>query len=179
MSTLRIIGGEFKGRKISAPSNLPVRPTTDYAKEGLFNVLNNRIDFESVKALDLFAGTGNISYELASRGCQSITCVDADFRCIKFIASTAEAFGFRQVKVVRSDVYSFLTKAKGQWDFIFADPPYDQKDTVRLPEFVFKKELLAPGGLLIVEHPERMQFNDTSRLVETRSYGKVNFSFFA
>ena len=179
MSMLRIIGGEFKGRKITAPSNLPVRPTTDYAKEGLFNVLNNRIDFVSVKALDLFAGTGNISYELASRGCKDITSVDADFRCVKFISSTAETFGFRQLRVVRSDVYSFLTKAKGQWDLIFADPPFDQKDTARLPEFVFNNNLLAPEGLLIVEHPERMQFTDTSRLVETRSYGKVNFSFFS
>lgn len=175
---IRIIGGTHKGRKISAPSSLPVRPTTDYAKEGLFNVLNNRLDFEKIKALDLFAGTGNITYELASRGCESVLSVDADFGCVKFIGETAEKFGFSQVKVTRSDVYSFLNRVKGKFDFIFADPPYQQTNTVKLPEKVFANELLAPGGLLVIEHPVRLHFPDTSRLLETRDYGKVNFSFF-
>lgn len=175
---IRIIGGELKGRKIIAPSNLPVRPTTDYAKEGLFNVLNNSIDFESVKALDLFAGTGNITYELGSRGCPDITSVDAESRCIKFISETANKFELHQVKVIRSDVYSFLAKAKGQWDLIFADPPFEQKEVIKIPGLVFANNLLAEGGRLIIEHPDRVYFPDTSRLLDARHYGKVNFSIF-
>ena len=175
---IRIIGGELKGRKILAPSNLPVRPTTDYAKEGLFNVLNNTIDFESVTALDLFAGTGNITYELASRGCPDITSIDADSRCIKFIAETAEKFNLKQVKVMRSDVYSFLSKAKKQWTLIFADPPFEQKEVIKIPGLVFDHNLLAEGGRLIIEHPDRVYFPDTSRLLDARHYGKVNFSIF-
>jgi 16S rRNA (guanine966-N2)-methyltransferase len=175
---IRIIGGELKGRRITAPSNLPVRPTTDYAKEGIFNVLNNSVDFEEVKALDLFAGTGNISYELASRGCTDITSVDLDFRCVKFISETAGKFELRQIRTIRSDVYAFLGKAKGQWDLIFADPPFDQKEVTRIPELVFKNNLLLPGGLLVVEHPERILFPDASKLKEQRHYGKVHFSIF-
>lgn len=175
---IRIIGGELKGRKISAPSNLPVRPTTDYAKEGLFNVLNNSIDFESVKALDLFSGTGNITYELGSRGCPEITSVDVNFHCIQFIKETTAKLEMKQVKVVRSDVYSFLSKAKRQWDLIFADPPFEQKEVIKIPGIVFEKNLLAPEGRLIIEHPDRVLFPDTSRLIETRHYGKVNFSIF-
>lgn len=175
---IRIIGGTHKGRKIAAPSSLPVRPTTDYAKEGLFNVLNNKIDFEAVRVLDLFAGTGNISYELASRGCPSILAVDADYGCVKFIAETATKLDFPQIKVTRSDVYAFLKRAQGQFDLIFADPPYQQTNTVHLPEKIFAQNLLAPGGLLVIEHHVRLHFADTSRLLETREYGKVNFSFF-
>lgn len=175
---IRIIGGELKGRRITAPSNLPVRPTTDYAKEGLFNVLNNRIDFTSVKALDLFAGTGNISYELGSRGCPEITAVDAEFRCIRFIGETAEKLGLKQIRTVRSDVYTFISRAKAQWDLIFADPPFAQTGLVKIPGLIFENKLLRPGGILIVEHPERIIFPDTANLLENRHYGKVNFSIF-
>src|SRR5574337_1177605 len=175
---LRIISGTLKGRRITAPSNLPVRPTTDFAKEALFNVLNNKIDFEQTKVLDLFAGTGNISYELASRGCPEILAVDADFRCVRFIGETAQKLELKQIRVIRSDVYSFLAKAKGKWDLIFADPPYDQKKTASLPGLVFEKDLLAENGLLIIEHAKQLEFEDASRLAETRVYGKVNFSLF-
>ncbi len=177
---IRIISGTHKGRRIQAPSNLPTRPTTDFAKEGLFNMLVNRVDFEELKALDLFAGTGNISYELASRGVPDITSVDSDFRCIKFISKTAQDFDMKAIRAVRSDVFSFIRNAHRQWNFIFADPPFDQQEaTGELPGLIFEKDMLLPGGLLIIEHPERTHFRDTSHLVETRKYGKVNFSFFS
>ncbi|MBI3509323.1 MAG: RsmD family RNA methyltransferase [Bacteroidetes bacterium] len=175
---MRIIGGQHKGRKISAPSNLPVRPTTDYAKEGLFNLLNNRIDFEKTKALDLFAGTGNITYELASRGCPDIVSVDSDFHCVRFITETARKLEMPQVKVTKMDAYVFIRKKFSKWDLIFADPPYEQKETVSLPELIFKNEILNENGLLIIEHSARMVFPPNENLLETRSYGKVNFSIF-
>jgi 16S rRNA (guanine966-N2)-methyltransferase len=175
---IRIISGTHKGRRILAPANLPVRPTTDFAKEGLFNVLNNRIDPEEETVLDLFAGTGNISYELASRGCKNITCVDKDFRCITFIQDTAAKFEFRAIRSVRSDVFSFIGKAGKQWSLIFADPPFDLAEAVELPRLIFENNLLAPGGQLIIEHPDSTRFTDTSKLTEVRKYGKVHFSFF-
>jgi 16S rRNA (guanine966-N2)-methyltransferase len=175
---IRIIAGNHKGRRISAPSNLPVRPTTDFAKEGLFNVLSNRIDFETITVLDLFAGTGNISYEFCSRGCKRITSVDQDFHCVKFMAETNEKLDFKQARVVRSDVYSFLKKKTDKYDLIFADPPYNQVESVKIPELIFQNEMLHEGGIFIMEHAVRILFPDTSRLLETRQYGKVNFSIF-
>lgn len=176
---IRIISGSRKGRKIVAPSNLPVRPTTDFAKEGLFNVLVNKIDFEEVKFLDLFAGTGNISFEMASRGCKDITCVDSDARCLKFINETAGKLEFPKFKTVRTDAFSFIKKAKTKWDLIFVDPPYEMvEETGKIPRMVIESGMLEEGGLLIIEHPERIYFTDTSEMLETRKYGKVNFSFF-
>lgn len=176
---IRIISGSRKGRKITAPSSLPVRPTTDFAKEGLFNVLVNRIDFEEVKFLDLFAGTGNISFEMASRGCKNITCVDSDSRCLKFIMETSNLLEFPKFKTIRADAFSFIKSAKGKWDLIFVDPPYEQVETTgNIPKLIFEAGMLEPGGLLIIEHPERIYFTDTSHMLETRKYGKVNFSFF-
>ena len=141
---IRIISGSHKGRRILAPSTLPVRPTTDYAKEGLFNVLVHKVDFENLKTLDLFAGTGNISYELASRGSTDVTCVDSDSRCLKFISETSEKIGFKKFRTIRSDAYAFIKGAKGKWDFIFVDPPYeDVMNTGKLPALIFEKEQLA------------------------------------
>ncbi|HTL82313.1 MAG TPA: RsmD family RNA methyltransferase [Bacteroidia bacterium] len=176
---IRIIGGEHKGKRISAPSNLPVRPTTDYAKEGLFNLLNNRIDLTRTKALDLFSGTGNITYELASRGCPDIVSVDSDFHCVRFIAETAKKLDMPQVKVTKMDAYVFIRKKFAQWDLIFADAPFDQKESSTLPGLIFENGILAPGGLLIIEHSARTVFADTSHLKEQRSYGKVIFSIFS
>ncbi|MCX6311121.1 MAG: RsmD family RNA methyltransferase [Bacteroidetes bacterium] len=176
---MRIISGTRKGRQITAPSSLPVRPTTDFAKEGLFNVLVNRVDFEELKVLDLFAGTGNISYEFASRGCKDITCVDNDSRCLKFIMETSIKLEFPKFKTIRADVFTFLKSAKGNWNLIFVDPPYEDVDkTGTIPALIFEKGILAKGGLLIIEHPERIHFTDRTHLIETRKYGKVNFSFF-
>lgn len=175
---IRIIGGEHKGKRISAPSNLPVRPTTDYAKEGLFNLLNNRIDFENTKALDLFAGTGNITYELASRGCPDIVSVDSDFHCVRFITETAKKLEMSQVKVTKMDAYVFIRKKFAKWDLIFADAPFDQKESAKIPGLIFENEILAENGMLIIEHSARTVFHDTSRLKEQRNYGKVIFSIF-
>ncbi|HLG02896.1 MAG TPA: RsmD family RNA methyltransferase, partial [Bacteroidia bacterium] len=120
----------------------------------------------------------NISFELASRGCPSVFAVDADYRCAKFISDAAQKYDLPAIRVMRSDVYIFLRKAKGQWDLIFADPPYEQQETADLPGLIFKKDMLAPDGLLVIEHTQRLQFTDTSRRKEQRTYGKVNFSIF-
>ncbi|RLD62166.1 MAG: 16S rRNA (guanine(966)-N(2))-methyltransferase RsmD [Bacteroidetes bacterium] len=175
---MRIISGKNKGRKIVAPANLPVRPTTDMAKESLFNILNNLIDFEGLDVLDLFAGTGNISYEFASRGCNSITSVDSNNNCARFINETAEKLDFKNLKVIRSDAKMFLNNAYGKWDVIFADPPYDMQDTGFIPTITNNRKLLNPNGLLIIEHNEAKDFSKHSGFFDHRKYGKVNFSFF-
>ena len=160
---MRIISGLYKSRKILAPKNLPVRPTTDMAKESLFNILNNTFYFEDVSVLDLFAGTGNISYEFASRGTQQITCVDQDFGCIKFINKTAEQFDM-PINTIKSDVFKFLEKSTLQATIIFADPPYNFDETLfgKILELVFKNNMLLPDGLLIVEHSKH---TDLSKLI--------------
>lgn len=176
---IRIINGTLKGRRILAPTNLPARPTTDFAKEGLFNLLTNRIDFETCRVLDLFAGTGNISYELASRGCQDIVCVDADASCVRFIQEMVTKFNLPAIKTIRQDAFAFLSRPSPMpWSLIFADPPFELDKKVEIPHLVFQNQILAPDGLLVIEHPINTQFSDTSHLLETRKYGKVHFSFF-
>ena len=153
---MRIISGQYKGRRITPPKKLPVRPTTDIAKEALFNILNNQFYFDEVSVLDLFSGTGSISYEFASRGTENITAVDEDFGCIKFINKTAEEFEM-QILTIKSDVFKFLETANLQSTIIFADPPYafsvDQFS--KIPELVFKNKLLEDDGILIVEHAKQ------------------------
>ena len=175
---IRIIGGKNKGRKISAPNNLPVRPTTDFAKEALFNILRNKFDFEEISALDLFCGTGNISFELASRVTKDITSVDIDAGCIHFVKKTAKEFEFDAIRASNYDVFKFLKKQTRKWDFIFADPPFIHKQIGEIPGLIFAHELLADDGWLIVEHPSRMSFPPEAPLIEQRGYGKVNFSIF-
>jgi 16S rRNA (guanine(966)-N(2))-methyltransferase RsmD len=176
---IRIISGSQKGRRISAPYSLPVRPTTDFAKEGLFNLLSNRIDLEACRVLDLFAGTGNISYEFASRGCTNITSVDADARCIRFIQDTTTKLNLRTIKTIRQDVFTFINRnSSSEWSLIFADPPFDLDKKAELPGLIFEHNLLTTDGLLVIEHPQNTRFTDTSHLLETRKYGKVQFSFF-
>ena len=150
---MRIISGKYKGRRISPPKGLPVRPTTDMSKEALFNVLNNYFNFSGLKVLDLFAGTGNISYEFASRGSDNITSVDGDFGCVKFIKQTASEFDFN-IAGIKSDVFKFLEKNNSSYDIIFADPPYgmSQNDFEKVVQLTFENELLAEDGMLIVEH---------------------------
>jgi len=158
---MRIISGLYKSRKIVAPKNLPVRPTTDMAKEGLFNVLNNLYYFDDISVLDLFAGTGNISYEFASRGTTNLICVDQDFGCIKFINQTAETFNM-PIQTIKSDVFKYLEKANIQTNIIFADPPYGFEDEqfFLIPELVFKNNLLLEEGLLIIEHSKHTNLSD-------------------
>ncbi len=174
---MRIISGNFKGRPINPPKNLPVRPTTDKAKESLFNILMNQIDFEGIKVLDLFAGTGNISYEFASREAQLIHSVDADFKCTQFIKQISLELNL-PIKVFKSDVFAFLKTCKTKYDVIFADPPYDLKLLETLPEVIVNQELLEEGGILILEHPATYNFSNHQWYYDHRNYSKVNFSFF-
>ena len=176
---MRIIRGRYQRRQIVAPTNLPVRPTTDMAKESLFNILENYLDFEEVTALDLFAGTGNISYELVSRGCPKVTAVDLDFGCVKFIRETALRLDMKELIPVRSDVFRFLENNKMKYDLVFADPPYDCQRYDELVNLVFEKQLLTDDGLFVLEHSKYVHFEEHPHFMEQRHYGKVNFSFFA
>jgi 16S rRNA (guanine(966)-N(2))-methyltransferase RsmD len=175
---MRIISGSHKGRNIHPPKNLPVRPTTDFAKEALFNVLNNRVDFENLNVLDLFCGSGNISYEFISRGCKQITSVDADARCCQFVKQTAEQFKMDNIQVIKSDVFSFVRKVNKQYDLIFCDPPFDMKELGQLPDLIFEHKLLEKDSILIIEHGPTTSFKAHPRLKEERKYGNVHFAFF-
>ena len=176
---MRIISGEYKGRRITAPKKLPVRPTTDMAKEALFNILNNQYYFDDISVLDLFSGTGNISYEFASRGTVKILAVDANFGCIKFINETAKDFEM-PIQTVKSDVFKFLDNSKQKHTIIFADPPYDFEVTEfsKIPELIFKNSLLEDDGLLIVEHSKHTKLNHLEHYSHSKSYGGNMFSFF-
>ncbi|MBZ0326658.1 MAG: RsmD family RNA methyltransferase [Altibacter sp.] len=176
---MRIISGTYKGRRITAPKNLPVRPTTDLAKESLFNILNNRIDFDEVNVLDLFAGTGNISFEFASRGVPDIISVDAHFGCVKFIQKIAEEFTF-PISAIKADVYKYLEKAKGAYDIIFADPPYDfqPEKFVEIVDNILNNKLLNTEGILIIEHSKHTDLSSHTNFSEARKYGGSVFSFF-
>ena len=176
---MRIISGLYKSRKIIAPKNLPVRPTTDMAKESLFNIINNLYYFGDISVLDLFAGTGNISYEFASRGTEQITCVDQDFGCIKFINQTAEAFKM-PIQTIKSDVFKFLEKSNVKANIIFADPPYNFtfEQFSKIPELVFQNNLLYEEGLLIVEHSKHTDLSKLENFSYSKSYGGNMFSFF-
>jgi len=176
---MRIISGKYKGRRITAPKNLPVRPTTDMSKESLFNILNNRFDFEGLKVLDLFSGTGNISYEFASRGAANVTSVDADFGCIKFIKQTSAEFEF-DIMAQKSDVIKFLKTNKSSYDIIFADPPYnlDQKVFEEIVTLVLENELLQLDGMMIIEHSKHTNLSHMMNFSFQKNYGGSVFSFF-
>jgi len=175
---MRIISGTHKGRQIHPPSNLPVRPTTDFAKESLFNILANRLNYEEMNVLDLFAGTGSISFEFASRGAKEVTSVDMNYKCVEFIRRTATDFGFANLRPVRANVISFLDYCKVKYDLIFADPPYDLNAITTIPDKVMNNGLLNKDGILILEHSRDNDFSKHTLFTEHRIYGKVNFSFF-
>jgi len=176
---VRIISGKYKGRRISPPKGLPVRPTTDMSKEALFNVLNNYFNFSELKVLDLFAGTGNISFEFASRGSDNITAVDADFGCIKFIKQIAQEFDFN-LAAIKSDVFKFLEKNNTSYDIIFADPPYalDQATFEKIVTLIFDKELLQEDGMMVIEHSKYTKLDHMINFSFKKSYGGSFFSFF-
>jgi 16S rRNA (guanine966-N2)-methyltransferase len=176
---MRIISGKYKGRRISPPKNLPVRPTTDMSKEALFNVLNNHFNFSELRVLDLFAGTGNISFEFASRGSISISAVDQDFGCVKFIKQTADEFDF-PISATKSDVFSFIERSKSSYDIIFADPPYalDQKVFDKLVIAIFEKNLLNEDGMMVIEHSKYTKLDHLENFSFKKSYGGSIFSFF-
>ena len=176
---MRIISGKYKGRRIMAPKKLPVRPTTDMSKEALFNVLNNHFNFAGLKILDLFSGTGNISYEFASRGSEPIISVDADYGCISFIKKTANEFEF-DITAIKSDVFQYLERTKGEFDIIFSDPPYnlEQANFEKINTLVFENELLAQDGMLIIEHSKHTKLDHLSHFSFQKNYGGSVFSFF-
>ena len=176
---MRIISGKYKGRRIIAPKKLPVRPTTDLAKESLFNVLNNHFNFSGLKILDLFAGTGNISYEFASRGSEPITSVDADFGCINFIKKTATEFDF-DITTIKSDVFKFLERCNTSYDIVFADPPYhlSQEQFENIVTLILKNEILDQEGMLIVEHSKETKLEHLENFSFAKHYGGTTFSFF-
>jgi 16S rRNA (guanine966-N2)-methyltransferase len=175
---MRIISGIYRGRRLQPPVNLPVRPTTDFAKEGLFNVLNNRVDFESLKVLDLFTGTGSIAFEFLSRGAIEVTAIDSSQRCIDFIKKTAETFGAVNIKAVKSNSFVFIKHMAATYDLIFADPPYDLEGIESIPDLVFSSSLLAGDGLLVLEHSNGYKFEKHPDFDSHRQYGSVNFTFF-
>ncbi|WP_264521033.1 RsmD family RNA methyltransferase [Flavobacterium sp. N1994] len=176
---MRIISGKYKGRRIAPPKNLPVRPTTDMSKEALFNVLNNHFNFSELKVLELFAGTGSISYEFASRGCTPILCIDGDIGCVNFIKKTAKEFDF-DITAIKSDVFKFLEKHTGNYDIIFADPPYGlaQKEFEKIIEMIFESELLDEEGMLVVEHSKYTKLDHMANYSFQKNYGGSVFTFF-
>lgn|SRR5690606_2483782 len=176
---MRIISGKHKGKRLTAPSKLPVRPTTDFAKEALFNILNNQFYFEQLNILDLFAGTGNISFEFASRGAQQITSVDANYGCIKYISKIKEELSY-PITPVKSDAFTYLEKTLLKADIIFADPPYDlsKEDFAKIPALVKQRALLLDEGNLIIEHSKHTDLSDLEGFVVQRKYGGSIFSFF-
>jgi 16S rRNA (guanine966-N2)-methyltransferase len=175
---MRIIGGTLRGLRLNPPKNLPVRPTTDLAKEALFNILQNQIEFEGIKVLDLFSGTGNISLEFASRGAEQVVSVDRSIQCVHYLKDTAKQHGLNQVKAFKDDVFKYLQLETEQFDLVFADPPYDLNRIPDIPKIVFDKNMLLPGGLLIVEHQSLQNLSNHPAFVEQRKYGHSSFSFF-
>lgn len=175
---MRIISGYYKGRKLDLPKNLSLRPTTDMAKESLFNVLRNHVDFDAIDALDLFSGTGSISYELVSRGVKSMLAVENNGQQIRFIESVIQRLEIENMRILRMDVFQFLKTNKRSFDLIFADPPYDLPEFETLPDLVFENELLNVGGIFVMEHSKRQSFTEHSNFLDHRNYGSVNFSFF-
>ena len=176
---MRIISGKLKGRRLRAPKNLPVRPTTDMAKEALFNIINNGYYFDSITVIDLFSGTGNISYEFASRGTKDIYAVDVNYNCIKYISTTAKELDL-EINTFKSDVYKFIDKTSMQADIIFADPPYDfeVEKFLEIVDTVFSKNLLKEEGVLIIEHSKQTDLSTHEKHSYDKRYGGNVFSFF-
>lgn len=175
---MRIIGGRLRGKAIRPPQGYAARPTTDFAKEGLFNILNNEYDFSGLSVLDLFGGTGSISYEFASRGASEIVCVEMNPANAAFIKSQASKLGIGSITVVRHNVFDFLKICGKSYDIVFADPPYAIEGLGTIPAQVFAAGVVNPGGYFILEHPGTSCFADESFFVKERKYGNVHFSFF-
>ena len=176
---MRIIGGEHSGRKFNPPNNMPhTRPTTDIAKEGLFNVLQHQLDFEEMKTLDLFGGTGSISYELASRGVKDLTIVEKDHSMAEFIKKTPATLRINNIKVIRMDVFRFIEQCADQFDFIFAGPPYALTAIDELPRQLFEKKLVKKDGWFVLEHTPRNDYKSFPFYHGERNYGTIVFSTF-
>ncbi len=176
---MRIVGGEFSGRRFSPPSGIPARPTTDVAKEGLFNTLENMLDLDGIKTCDIFGGTGSISYELASRGAADLTLIERDQESINFIKKTAKALGIDdRMHIIKGDVFRFMKQSRDHYDFIFAGPPYALQNIDDLPLLVFEKAMLSPGGVFVLEHTPRNDYQQHPHFHRMKNYGTTVFSFF-
>lgn len=175
---MRIIGGSLKGKTILPPAGYKARPTTDFAKEGLFNILDNEYEFEDLKVLDLFGGTGSIAFEFASRGAARVYCVEMARENASFIKTEAARLGLGNVTMVRDNVFDFLPICREKFDLVFADPPYALDGLARLPDLVFGQDLLHPGCYFILEHGDEHSFASHPRFKKERHYGRVHFSFF-
>ena len=175
---MRIVGGTFRGRQFHPGKSFRSRPTTDFGKEGLFDILENIIDWEETAALDLFAGTGSISFELVSRGCNHVTAVEKDFVHCRFIRETAATLGINNINLIKTDVFRFMLGKPGSWDLVFADPPYTMKDFESVAGNILASGIVKEGGLFILEHSKAHSFKELPEFVEIRKYGSVHFSFF-
>jgi 16S rRNA (guanine(966)-N(2))-methyltransferase RsmD len=175
---MRIITGKYKGRHFEVPRSFKARPTTDFAKENIFNVLNGYLDFEDAVALDLFSGTGSISLELLSRGCSQVISVEADRDHHAFIKQCLKKLDTDQCIAIRGDVFRFVKSCRQQFDFIFADPPYALKELADIPDMIFEKNMLKDDGVFVLEHGKNYDFSQYPHFTEHRSYGSVNFSLF-
>lgn len=176
---MRIIGGEHGGRKFNPPAKMPyTRPTTDIAKEGLFNILQHQLDIEELNTLDLFGGTGSITYELASRGAKDMTIVEKDTSMYEFIKKTSEQLSFGNIKAVKMDVFKFISQCEEKFDFIFAGPPYALTNIDDLPKLIFEKQLLNPGGWFVLEHTPRNDYKTFPFYKRERNYGSTIFTTF-
>jgi len=176
---MRVVGGIFGGRRFSPPARIPARPTTEVAKEGLFNILSNTMEIEGIKTLDIFGGTGSISYELASRGAGDLTIVERDPASIGFIKKTAKELGIEdKMRIIPGDVFKFMKQSTGQYHFIFAGPPYALQNIDDLPLLVFEKNMLLPGGIFVLEHTPRNDYEKHPRFHRMKNYGTTVFTFF-
>ncbi len=175
---MRVISGKFKGRRFQAPSNIRARPTTDMAREGLFNVLSQRVDFHGLHVLDLFAGTGAVSLEFLSRGVEHVTAVDIDITSKKHLEKIKRDWDLKNLKVVKASVFSLAKKANKAFDIVFADPPYGHKNFKEIPEIILGSGWLKSDGFLILEHSSAFKFDSHEKFLEQRNFGNVNFSLF-
>lgn len=175
---MRIIRGKYGRRRFDVPHNIKARPTTDFARENIFNVIENIIDLEGRTALDLFAGTGAVSYELLSRGCASVTAVEKASTQLAFIRKVKDLLGDENLNIVRGDVFKFISGCEDKFDFIFADPPYDLPNFGDIPSLVLQSEMLKDGTLFVMEHSKAFDFSSLPHFFEHREYGSVNFSLF-
>lgn len=175
---MRIIGGKFKGRRFKAPTNIKARPTTDFAREGLFNLLMHRVELQNADVLDLFAGTGSVSFEFASRGAKRIISIDKDNTSFASIKKNSAEIGIDNVFCMRMDSLRYLKDRKDQFDIIFADPPYQLEVHEKVHQLIMENNFLKPDGLFILEHSEYTSFENLSGFIEDRKYGHVNFSFY-